>query len=162
MFLFALVVKKIFVGGTRKTRKLEKFEKKKFSIFGSKMTLLVEKLPRMNLGRVFRWFLIIFGHVFFPTIFDHCLAMFAGLSFGWIGQLQCQQCGRQQRSAKNALESRESDYFRMKIPPLPPAPYPLATNIGRRLPLPPSLPPSPPSGLKYLCEHCCRLGRPDY
>ena len=108
----------------------------------------MEKLPRMNLGRVFRWFLIIFGHVFFLTIFDHCLAMFAGLSFGWIGQLQCQQCGRQQRSAKNALESRESDYFRMKIPPLPPAPYPPCHQHGSEASLSPSLPPSLPPPLR--------------
>ena len=103
-FFFTFGQKKFSGGGSRKTRKGEKFEKKKFSIFGSKMTLLVEKLPRMNLVRGFMWFLIIFGHVFFSrlflTIFDHCLVMFAGLSFFsfWMDPASC--------SASHAADNR--------------------------------------------------------
>ena len=40
----------------------------------------------MTLGRVFKWFLMIFGHVFFLTIFDHFSLFpshFGGLGWAW-------------------------------------------------------------------------------
>ena len=52
VFYFVLLVKKIFVGGTRKTRKLEKFEKKKFSIFG-KNDLISGKIASNEPGKGF-------------------------------------------------------------------------------------------------------------
>ena len=64
-FFWSLGGSKIFETGGLEKRVSCKSLEKKFSIFASRMTLLVEKLARMNLGRGFRWVWIISGHGFF-------------------------------------------------------------------------------------------------
>ena len=47
------------------------------------MVQLVKKMHFMTLRRVFEWFLIDFGHVFFSTIFDHFGHSYATFALFW-------------------------------------------------------------------------------
>ena len=47
--------------------------------FGRKMVQLVKKMPPKALGRVFWWFLIIFGHVFFGRFLVYFFLIFGPL-----------------------------------------------------------------------------------
>ena len=66
----------------RKTAKCQMGEIFLKFFFGQKMVQLVKKMPPKALRRVFGWFLIIFGHVFFCRFLLYFLVIFGPLGAG--------------------------------------------------------------------------------